>query len=276
MDATGAIRAGRPLSAASGRRLTLRRRCHGTYRFLPLRACFCLHLVLLTTPPIRLRVKLGLELVVGVETPAVVPIVLHEAEVDRHLAHRAGHSLRPPLCGGSAPSPGALDPRSLSPPFAGMTIFSAVVRLAWRRYPSRGRTPSTALPTRTCVAPAVTASSRSALIPADTMVAAGCAARRSVEISISRSKAAPGAPRTPRPAARPSSLRPAAALGRRPPPPRAPRRRRAPPRRGRPAVLTRRQARPGPGSPAPAPARTAAAESAVTSRTRSTECTKSA
>jgi hypothetical protein len=41
--------------------------------------------------PIGLRIKLGLEVVVGVEAPAVVPIVLHEAEVDRHLAHRAGH-----------------------------------------------------------------------------------------------------------------------------------------------------------------------------------------
>src|SRR5688572_24055492 len=40
--------------------------------------------------PLGLRVELGLEVVVGDERPAVVPIVLHEAEVDRHLAHRAG------------------------------------------------------------------------------------------------------------------------------------------------------------------------------------------
>ncbi len=51
--------------------------------------------------PLGLRVEFGLEVVVGVKTTAVVPIVLHEAEVDRHLAHRAGHSLIPPLCGGS-------------------------------------------------------------------------------------------------------------------------------------------------------------------------------
>src|SRR6478736_4110892 len=56
------------------------------------------------TPPqvaLELRVEFGLEVVIGVESPAVVPIVLHEAEVDRHLAHRAGHALSPPLCGGS-------------------------------------------------------------------------------------------------------------------------------------------------------------------------------
>jgi hypothetical protein len=48
-----------------------------------------------------LRLRLGFELVVRVEARAVVPVVLHEAEVDRHLAHRAGHALSPPLCGGS-------------------------------------------------------------------------------------------------------------------------------------------------------------------------------
>jgi hypothetical protein len=51
---------------------------------------------------LELRVEFGLEVVVGVKPAAVVPVVLHEAEVDRHLAHRAGHSLSPPLCGGSA------------------------------------------------------------------------------------------------------------------------------------------------------------------------------
>jgi hypothetical protein len=68
----------------------------------------------LVPPPVTLglRVELGLELVIGVESPAVVPIVLHEAEVDRHLAHRAGHALSPPLCGGSADElPSARDPR---------------------------------------------------------------------------------------------------------------------------------------------------------------------
>jgi hypothetical protein len=54
------------------------------------------------TVTLRLRVEFRFEVVVGVEAPAVVPIVLHEAEVDRHLAHRAGHALSPPLCGGSA------------------------------------------------------------------------------------------------------------------------------------------------------------------------------
>ena len=59
-----------------------------------------------------LGLRLGLELVVGVEPRAVVPIVLHEAEVDRHLAHRAGHALSPPLCGGSTDAKRARDPRS--------------------------------------------------------------------------------------------------------------------------------------------------------------------
>jgi hypothetical protein len=52
--------------------------------------------------PLGLRVQFWFEVVVGVKSAAVVPIVLHEAEVDRHLAHRAGHALSPPLCGGSA------------------------------------------------------------------------------------------------------------------------------------------------------------------------------
>src|SRR5690606_21957564 len=147
-----------------------------------------MRLRLMVPPTVTFGLRLWLELVVGVEPRAVVPIVLHEAEVDRHLAQSAGHSLRPPLCGGSLASdgdtpwlrhrgPGSTWSLRLSA-LAEMTIYSAVVRLVWRRYPSRGRTPSTALPTRTCVAPAVTASSRSELIPAETMFAAGCLTRR--------------------------------------------------------------------------------------------------
>src|SRR3954471_11381519 len=81
--------------------------------------------------PRGLRVQFGLEVVVGVKTAAVVPIVLHEAEVDRHLAHRAGHALSPPLCGGSADDlPSARDPRGRYARLSAvMTIFSAVVRL---------------------------------------------------------------------------------------------------------------------------------------------------
>src|SRR5689334_7301953 len=141
--------------------------------------------------PLGLRVQFGLEVVVGVESAAVVPIVLHEAEVDRHLAHRAGHALSPPLCGGSADDcqvpaihevvvPGSL----------GIDHIFCCGPTSWRRYRSLGRTPSTAVPTRTCVAPAATACSRSALIPADTMVAVGWLARREVDKSMSRSNAA--------------------------------------------------------------------------------------
>lgn len=194
MDATGAIRAGRPLSASTGTGWTIGSRGAGAAPLVPVpHAPSGAEGV--APLALGLRLQLGFEVVVGVEAPAVVPIVLHEAEVDRHLAHRAGHSLSPPLCGGSpywpnvAASPSARDPRA-TPPFCGMTIFSAVVRLASRRYPSFGRTPSTAVPTRTCVAPAATASSRSALIPADTMFAAGRVARRAVDKSINRSKAA--------------------------------------------------------------------------------------
>src|ERR1043165_5997390 len=114
-----------------------------------------------------LRVEFGLEVVIGVDPPAVVPIVLHEAEVDRHLAHRAGHALSPPLCGGSTDEcqvPAIHE--VVMPPLSGNDHIFCCGPTSWRRYPSLGRTPSTALPTRTCVAPAVTAFSRSALIPA--------------------------------------------------------------------------------------------------------------
>src|SRR5688572_21872084 len=129
--------------------------------------------------PLELRIELGLEVVIGVESTAVVPIVLHEAEVDRHLAHRAGHSLSPPLCGGSTDD--------CQRPAIHEVVMSAIGGndhifycgpTSWRRYRSLERTPSTAVPTRTCVAPAATACSRSALIPAETMFAAGWARRR--------------------------------------------------------------------------------------------------
>ena len=59
-------------------------------------------------------------------------------------------------------------------------------------YLNCGLEPRTAEPTRTCVAPARTACSRSPLIPADSQVASGCSARKSRWIAASRSKAARG------------------------------------------------------------------------------------
>ncbi len=175
----------------------LRRRLYGSYRFV--RYGRLVHGLLSAIPlPSPLHLRLGLELVVGVVPRVVVPVVLHEAEVDRHLAHRAGHSPSPPLCGGSPcrrcrrVTNVTNCPRSTwsARSSTGMTIFSAVVRLSSRRYPSRGLAPSTAVPTRTCVAPAATACSRSALIPADTIVAVGWSARRRDDNSTNRSKAA--------------------------------------------------------------------------------------
>src|SRR3954465_15546412 len=149
--------------------------------------------------PLGLRVEFRFEVVVGVETAAVVPIVLHEAEVDRHLAHRAGHALSPPLCGGSADDcqvPAIHE--VVTPAFGGIDHIFCCGPTSWRRYPSLGRTPSTAVPTRTCVAPAATACSRSALIPADTMLPpGGLGAGQSTNPSTARTPPV-GVRRTPR------------------------------------------------------------------------------
>src|SRR5712692_4015125 len=77
----------------------------------------------------------------------VAVIVLYEAEIDRHLAHRAGHAavLRRAM----------VQPRSHRVPRVGHYLTNAC------------RPPSNAVPTRTCVAPAAIACSRSPLIPAE-------------------------------------------------------------------------------------------------------------
>src|SRR3954454_16598593 len=104
-----------------------------------------------STVPLGLRVQFGFEVVIGVETPAVVPIVLHEAEVDRHLAHRAGHALSPPLCGGSTDYSQVPAIHEVVLPLLGdIDHIFCCGPTPWRRSPSLGRTPSTAVPMRTC------------------------------------------------------------------------------------------------------------------------------
>src|SRR5207342_15855 len=96
--------------------------------------------------PLGLR-RLGLLLLEGVVTVVAV-VVLGEPKVNHRLAQRAAH-----------------------------WSSSRRDRTPSRRYCSEGRSPSTALPTRRCVAPHAIAASRSPLIPAETTTACGWSAR---------------------------------------------------------------------------------------------------
>src|SRR5689334_5819916 len=90
----------------------------------------------------------GVILLKGVIAVFVGHLVLDKAEIDRHLVDRAGH------------------PSALRRPWP-------AVRCDGHYLTKPGRPPSNAVPTRTCVAPAAMASSKSPLIPADTMTASG-------------------------------------------------------------------------------------------------------
>src|SRR5262249_57601210 len=101
----------------------------------------------------RHALRLRLVVVVVVVLPDLVTavVVLDQAQVDPHLAHRAGHR---------------------GPPSEPIDHFRA------GPYPTGGvLPPSNAVPTRRCVAPYRIAVSRSALIPADSMTASGWSAR---------------------------------------------------------------------------------------------------
>src|SRR6185437_9558513 len=114
-----------------------------------------------------LVVLLGAVLTVVAVVVAVV--VLYEAEIDRHLAHRAGHS------------------------WSSVTLWCCSdahgVPRDGHYLTKSGRPPSNAVPIRRCVAPAATASSRSPLIPAEITVAAGCRARTCAATPASRANA---------------------------------------------------------------------------------------
>src|SRR5450759_406018 len=113
--------------------------------------------------------------VVVLVTVVIAVVVLYQAEIDRHLAHRAGHlesSVMP-----------VVQPRSRRVPRVGHYLTKAC------------RPPSNAVPTRTCVAPLPIASSRSALMPAEIITACGCADRTATASSLSLPNAsAAGAP----------------------------------------------------------------------------------
>src|SRR6266853_2405024 len=108
-------------------------------------------------------VVIGAVVVLVVVVVAVV--ILYQAEIDRHLAHRAGHlqsSVMP-----------VVQPRSRRVPRVGHYLTKA------------GRPPSNAVPTRTCVAPSPIACSRSPLIPAEIITACGCDPRTASASSLS-------------------------------------------------------------------------------------------
>src|ERR1019366_2241530 len=102
-------------------------------------------------------------LIVVVRLVAVVTLVLSQPEVHHRLAQCPSH---------------------LELLNYGRVIELKVIQLCRsgdgcspQNYPSGGREPSIALPTRRCVAPFATAASRSALIPAEIQVASGRSAR---------------------------------------------------------------------------------------------------
>src|SRR5215470_11857553 len=109
-----------------------------------------------------------LRAVLTVVAVVVAVVVLYEAEIDRHLAHRAGHSW-------SSVTLRCSDAHGV--PRDGHYLTKS------------GRPPSNAVPIRRCVAPAATASSRSPLIPAEITVAAGCRARTCAATPASRANA---------------------------------------------------------------------------------------
>src|SRR5690606_9598455 len=82
-----------------------------------------------------------------------------------------------------------------------------VVRGSRPGYRTGARFPSSALPIRTCVAPCASAASRSWLMPADSAVAAGWAARIPAATSASNAKARSGAQCSGATAIRPASRR---------------------------------------------------------------------
>src|SRR5215472_3942218 len=103
-----------------------------------------------------IAVVLALAIFLGVGI-VIAMVVFHEAEVDRHLAHRAGHCQ-------SSVIPHRCSPGSRRVPRVGHYLTKAC------------RLPSNAVPTRTCVAPSAIASSKSPVMPAEINVAAGYAA----------------------------------------------------------------------------------------------------
>src|SRR5580693_4118653 len=105
-------------------------------------------------------------LVIGVIRILIPTIVLHEAKVDRHLAHRAGH-----------PSVLRRAHRNASPR---TKQLSTVLRVGHYRTGDL-LSPSNAVPILTCVAPPSMAASRSPLMPAETTVAAGLTERTTSE-----------------------------------------------------------------------------------------------
>src|ERR1035438_2834138 len=123
-------------------------------------------------------------LLIGVVAILVPVVILDKAEVDRHLVHRAGH-------------PSALRHHCPQQP-----------RCDGHYRTEAGRPPSNAVPTRTCVAPAAMASSRSPLIPAEIMAASGWAALTVADISASVPNAADGAAASGTTAITPPSTRP--------------------------------------------------------------------
>src|SRR5271154_544116 len=188
---------------------------------------------------VLVRVVLGL----------VAVIVLHEAEVDRHLAHSAGH-------------PSVLRACTHRPqPFRPNASASRT-----GHYMTTGpRPPSNAVPIRRCVAPHAIAASRSPLMPAEIIVAAGLTARTCAALSSSRANASAGfmdsgaTAITPARSRSGSDARASARAGTSVAG--------APPRAGSPSRLTSIRQLIG------RPARRAALPRARTSRGRSTECT---
>src|SRR5262249_56414177 len=89
----------------------------------------------------------------------IAVIVLYQAEIDRHLAHRAGHLLSSVM------------------PAKQPAQYRGVPRFVGHYLTKARRPPSNAVPIRTSVAPSAIASSRSPLIPAAIVVASAGAIR---------------------------------------------------------------------------------------------------
>src|ERR1700730_14691324 len=195
-------------------------------------------------------------LAIVVVTILIPALVLHEAKVDRHLAHRAGHPsvLRRAHSNAS--------PRTEQPSTAlRVGHYGTVVVLS----------PSNAVPILRCVAPHSTAASRSPLMPAEPTVADGLTDWMPADSPRSGANAArgsspSGAPAISPPRASPGSASIASAIS-------SIRSAGTPPRFWSPSRLTwTRQMRAAPATFRPGVLR-AAAPRCRTRRIRSTECT---
>src|ERR1022692_1549438 len=161
-----------------------------------------MHLGVLRVLSDVIPVVVTLAVLVGVRI-RVLMVILHQAEIDRHLAHCAGHrqsSVMPP-CNKQratnnkhrAANTRAAKPCSRTPcnEHHGSPGSRRVLRVGHYLTKAR-RLPSNAVPTRTCVAPSAMAASRSPVMPAEIIIAPGWSALTACATSASLRNAGRG------------------------------------------------------------------------------------